>query len=324
LIRIWMRFAIVIGCVNVFLMLAWITLEHQIQAPLPQILFSDSEGVRSLYLWEADCPSLINSCVHDRRLLQGLNNPFSVAQWSPDGAYIAVYLPDSWAIYPAECLLVDKPCIPWRLDSSANDIRIAWGPDGTTLAYIMDSNSATMKILTRGCWDQSGQRCLKQTVRVASRGVLRQPTWSADGSRFVFLGLQPAGLLRLEAACLDVPDSCTDTGQWIATNTGAVFWPLLSADGSQLLYYGVDTNGTGQLYRADIDNGSTQQLTFQAGGAGTPAWSNDGRYIAFTGFESHSGGHLSIYLLDVERQLIVLAIQRHGADLNYPAWSPRP
>lgn len=294
---------------------------HQVEAPLPKLLYSQ-DRTGTLYLWDADCPLLSTSCIHDRLLLQGLNNPFSVAQWSPDGASIAVYLSDSWVIYPAECLVQDKSCTPWRLDSSANDTRIAWGPDGTTLAYITDSNSATMRILTRGCWDQSRQRCLEQTVRVASRGVLRQPAWSADGSRFAFLGLQPAGLFRLDAVCLDNPDSCTDSMQFVSTNVGSVFWPLLSADGRQLLYFGVDTEGVGQLYRADIDSGAIQQLTFRAGGAGVPAWSNDGRYIAFSGFKGRSGGDLGIYVFDVERQLTGLAILRPGANFNYPAWSP--
>jgi Tol biopolymer transport system component len=301
--------------------MAWITLGHQIQAPLPQLLYSQGRPA-SLYLWEADCPFLMNSCTHERLLLQGLNDPFSVAQWSPDGAYVAVYLSESWAIYPIECLLGEGQCTPWRLDPTANDTRIAWGPDGTTLAYMTDSNSARMKILTRGCWDQSGQKCFERTVRVASRGVLRQPTWSADGSRFVFLGLQPVGLFRLEAACLDLSDGCADEMQLVPVNMSPVYWPSLSSDGSQLLYFAETGDGVGQLYRTNIDSGDLQQLSFLAGGGSVPAWSNDDRYIAFAGFETHAGGDLSIYILDVERQLTALAIQQQGEDLNYPAWSP--
>ena len=179
-------------------------LGHQIQKPLPQLLYSQN-GAQSLYVWEVDCPSLITICAHERLLLQGLNNPFSVAQWSPDGKYIAVYLSESWAIYPAACLRGDQKCTPWRLDATANDTRIAWGPDGTTLAYITDSNSATMKILTRGCWDQSGERCFERMVQVASTRdrvdqgvgaivrVLRQRdvTWARIG--------QPLGITRQSA-----------------------------------------------------------------------------------------------------------------------------
>jgi Tol biopolymer transport system component len=256
-------------------------------------------------------------------LLQGLNM-HSVAQWSPDGAFVAVYLSESWAIYPAACLLENRQCIPWRLDPAANDTRIAWGPEGTTLGYITDSNSATMKILTRGCWDDATEGCFERIVPVASKGVLRQPAWSADGSRFVFLGLQPRGLFILDAACLDSPAGCIDQMQYVRVNMWPVYWPSLSADGKHLLYFAETGDGVEQLYRTDIESGAVQQISFRAGGGSVPAWSSDGRFIAFAGFQSRSGGDLSIYLFDAERRLTALAIHQARQDFAFPAWNPRP
>ncbi len=254
-------------------------------------------------------------------LFQGLNM-HSVAQWSPDGNFIAVYLAESWAIFPSACLLENRHCIPWRLEPGANDTRIAWGPEGTTLAYITNSTSATMKILTRGCWNTSVEDCFERTVQVASLGVLRQPTWSADGSRFAFLGLQPRGLFVLNADCLDGPEGCTDRMRFIRVNLWPVYWPSLSSDGRRLLFFAETGDGVEQLYLTDIDSGAVQQLSFRAGGGSVPAWSNDGRFIAFAGFQSRSGGDLSIYLFDVERRLTALAIHKRGEDFAYPSWSP--
>jgi Tol biopolymer transport system component len=310
-------------CVFTAMVIIWVIAVHGFYPSLPRLLYSH-DNQKALYSWAADCPSLLATCTRERMLLDGLNI-FPVAQWSPDGNFIAVFLPDSWAIYPADCLLGSQTCKPARLERPANDTRIAWGPDGSTLAYIANSSSATLKIMTRGCWDKSlEQRCLRQSIDVLPKGILRQVTWSADGSRFAFQGLVPNGLYVLDSVCLDEPESCADDLQSVAVNLSPVYWPSLSADGSQILYFAYTLDGVEQIYISHVDSESVQQVTFRASGGSVPAWSFDERYIAFAGFQTGSGGDLGIYVLDRQRGLTARAVFRHGQDFTYPAWSPRP
>jgi Tol biopolymer transport system component len=293
------------------------------QLPLPRLLYGEF-GSQSLSIWEADCPSLLVFCQHERRLLEGMNsNP--VTAWSPDGAYIAVYMTDAWMIYPAACLLNDSHCQPIPLDSAAIDTRVAWGPSGSTIAYMTNESNTSLRIRTRGCWDGSpAYNCLTHDIELASSGALRQPAWSADGSRFAFLGYQPQGLFVLDAACLDDSTGCTDHISSVLVDRWPVYWPSLSGDGEKLLYFAEMPDGVEQLYMTNVDGSQTEQISFRSDGGSVPAWSSDERYVAFAGLQKRTGGDWAIYILDMQRRLIVRAIGQRGQDLAYPAWSPQP
>jgi len=314
-VRFWLVLGIIIP--------AWNIIIHVAQPPLPRLFFGNI-GTQALYMWTADCPSPLETCQRERMVLEGLNlHP--VAQPSPDGEYIAVYMAEAWMIYPADCLLGDQDCTPIPLDATANDTRVAWGPDGSTIAYMTSVSNTTMKIRTKGCWDGSPARaCLTYTVQLASDGVLRQPTWSANGERLAFLGLQPRGLFVLDAACLSEPASCIDQLQLVEVSLSPAYWPSLSADGGELLFFAETPYSLEleQVYRVQIQSGAVEQISFQRGGGSVPSWSSDERYIAYAGFHNRSSGDLEIYILDRDRQITALAIHHPGQDLTYPAWNP--
>jgi Tol biopolymer transport system component len=301
----------------------FIVVIHGIYQPLPGLLYAHNNQ-QSLHRWQADCPSPLTICVRQHLVRDGLNiHP--VAQWSPDGNFIAVFLKDGWAIYPVDCLLGDGSCKPTRLEPLANDNRIAWGPEGSTLAYITNTSSGQLRILTRGCWDKNlQQQCLRQSIDILPDGVLRQAAWSADGSQFAFQGLVPSGLFALDSACLDEPETCDDALRSVAVSLAPIYWPSLSANGRQILYFANVLDGVEQLYISDAYRDHIQQVTFREGGASMPAWSMDGRYIAFAGFQNGSSGDLGIYILDRERTLIARAIFEQGQDIVYPSWNTRP
>jgi dipeptidyl aminopeptidase/acylaminoacyl peptidase len=306
-----------ISCASALVL--WVALVHTAQ-PLPNLFFADNDSL-TLHLWSSDCPSLLQTCSHTRRLLDGLNlHP--VAQPSPDGEFVAVYLSEMWVIYPMDCLLGDQRCTPAPLDSDASDNRVTWGIDGSILAYLNGQSPTTMTLQTRGCW-QRVEDCWTGRIQVTTAGALRQPSWSADGERFAFLGLQPDGLFLLDSACLDIPDTCADQLEPLLSIPRPAYWPTLSGDGEQLLYYVESPLGVGELYLTDMQSGSTRRLPGGEGGSYVPAWSPDKRYIAYAGFQRLGSGDLSIFILDMERNLTVRGIAEPGHDFNYPAWSPR-
>lgn len=302
------------------MMATWVGVIHLLP-PLPRLVYGDPQAA-TLHTWRADCDSVFSLCEHSQVLLEGLNlHP--VAQPSPDGAYIAVYMGDGWVMYPSACLLEKQPCEPTPLDADANDTRLAWGPDGTTVAYMVSDSPVTMRIRGRGCWDGGSEDdCWAMPVDLAVQGAMRQPAWSGDGSRFAFIGLQPNGLFVLDAACLDSPGGCIDQRQPLTVNLLVVYWPSLSRDGSKILFFEQAIDSGGQVYVADVETASVRQLTHEPDGAMVPAWSFDERYVAYTAFGGADGGDVGIHVLDVTRGLSMRAIWQDGRDLDYPAWNP--
>ncbi len=122
-----------------------------VQATYPPILYSETNNF-SLYSMSIGCPSFWANCKRSERLLLEGMYSFPVAEWSPDGHTIAVHLNEGWLIYPTDCLLVLRTCDPVPVKSALQDIRLAWGPGGTTIASYETTRTVSATIQTSGCW----------------------------------------------------------------------------------------------------------------------------------------------------------------------------
>src|SRR5690349_8881084 len=84
-------------------MISWVGLGRGIQPAFAPILYSETSNLQ-LYTATLGCPSFWAGCKRSERfLLDGLYS-LPVAEWSPNGNYIAVHLSDGWMIYPTDCL----------------------------------------------------------------------------------------------------------------------------------------------------------------------------------------------------------------------------
>jgi TolB protein len=68
----------------------------------------------------------------------------------------------------------------------------------------------------------------------------------------------------------------------------------------------------------NADGSNQRRLTFQGGYNTAPAWSPDGRWIAY---ETQVGGQFDIWLIDPEGQTNVPLVT-HGRSDEHPTWSP--
>ena len=128
-----------------------------------------------------------------------------------------------------------------------------------------------------------------------------QPAWSPDGSRLAVLRTRPNQIVVMNA----------DRSHPVPVGVGSA--PAWSPDGKSIAYLEADANATRYLAIARADGAGSRRL-FRVEASGSddrPAWSTDGRLIAF-----HTGVDISVVRPDGTglRRLI------RGA--GYPDWSP--
>ncbi len=302
------------------MLVAWVGFGRVLQKNYPPILFGDTTGLQ-FFTMNIGCSSFWDSCSRsDRLLLEGAYT-FPVTDWSPDGKYIAVHLNENWVIYPKDCLLVLKTCQPFTVTPALQDIRLAWGPGGTTLASYATTRVVTATIQTIGCW-QGDSPCLERKIPLSDYYLLTEITWSGDGSRMAFSDLMQTGLVWLDTGCFDKPEGCGADLHTVTVGANRATWPSLSHDG-RLAVVTVNTSSNSavpQLFRVNLDSGDVRQLTFREGTAEFSDWSADERYILFSGFATHRSGDLELYLMDLERNITVSLMRHEGHDLAFANW----
>jgi dipeptidyl aminopeptidase/acylaminoacyl peptidase/CubicO group peptidase (beta-lactamase class C family) len=193
----------------------------------------------------------------------------------------------------------------------------ALAPDGSQVAYVLRT------------LDAEGDRNVDELWLVATVGGTPRrlttgpadvaPAWSPDGSRLAFLR---QGQVHVLAADGGEPEQVTDLPLGAGT-------PVWSPDGDSIAFTapvnpGDPTDGTGplvtaavdyqadgaglfgatrsQLHVVDLATGDCRRLT-EGDHAGQPAWSPDGRTLAFTrkvGADSDLTFRTAVHLLDVD------------------------
>jgi Tol biopolymer transport system component len=160
----------------------------------------------------------------------------------------------------------------------------AWGP-GNRIAYVSkDSASQCVALTDAGGKTRRTLFCVKATTELA------RPQWSRDGRTIFIAATAPEG--RLEpifhalAFRIDVA-----TGRGTLMSDIVMEWPLaltFSPDGTRGVYADAVA---GDMTLVDFRNGATRELP--RGHA--PAWSPDGKRIAFTGEVYETGAEFRYY-----------------------------
>ena len=136
------------------------------------------------------------------------------------------------------------------------------------------------------------------TISFKSIVAIGSVSWSPDGQRLVFSGIDMAGNNDLY-----IVDIGTGTLQRLTNDYYDDRDPAWSPRGDVIVFSSDRTssgaNGTYDLFLYNLSTNAIDYLTYGNGSAGSPAWSRDGSKIAFT---SDLGGVQNIWVMDLDRQ----------------------
>ena len=214
------------------------------------------------------------------------------ASWSPDGRQLVYGKGNGTELERLD--LVTRQATRWLTDGKD----AAWSPDGRAIAFVREESFNNYQ--TEQVWVADAEG--KNARRLVTGGF---PSWSSDGKKLFVHSHQENQVLVID------PENPTAPPGVFFSNTPAWYFSV-SPDEKQVAF-----GCEGRLEIRDRVGANTVASwpTPREGGL-LPAWSPDGKFVAFGGFDS---SQLGLWVLDVTNSKAAQIADGHR---TMPAWSP--
>jgi len=276
----------------------------------------------------------------DRRRLTEVEPPMNDAAgstspaWSPDGTQIAFAAQigtreEDQRLTEIYVMRADGTDNRRLTRNEALDGSPSWSPDGGRIAFTHITQPGTP---TAGSGIvvlelESGRET--EVTRVEFPTFAASPAWSPDGSQIAFTRSSAgAGFQNPSTGIYLV----TPEGRGMRELVDGGVGPAWSPDGTRIAFTSYrdrfgrtcfhECSTSGEIYVLDVGSGEVERLTESKADDGSPAWSPDGRLMAFSSDRSNPEQHAyEIYLMTASGEDVRWITQNDVWD-SAPAWRP--
>ena len=190
-------------------------------------------------------------------------------------------------------------------DNPADDSDPAWSPDRTKIAFVSNRNRGFVQIHVM---DTDGKNAISLTD-----GWETAPDWSLDGQKIAFTSRNAQGRGRI--AVMDA-----DGNNVFELTEG--YNPSWSPDGTNVTFDRRNEEHHSQIHVINVNSHEIENVTRDLRNASSPAWSPNGRKIAYV---SPEDGFYQIYVMNADgknRKRLTNNRAHKKVDNRQPTWSP--
>ena len=184
-----------------------------------------------------------------------------------------------------------------------------WSPDGRKIAYVLVKGGKKVVHLMNA--DGTGS----VAVTPATQSAIH-PAFTPDGKEILYCtddDLRPPEKNESQIYAVDIASKRVRT----LISGGVNTYPVMSPDGRKIAWRKIIGDMNSEVFVADADGSNARNVTNHWSWEGWPAWSPDGRTIAFAGSRNNS---YQIFLMDPDGSNVRLLANTEGRGTS-PKWS---